>query len=303
MFRYVLAALALKGFSCSPFTKRLYRSLGNTLGAKKRSSGPMPQSYLRRVNRMLRLNRRYSILRGGERLLEIGTGWLHWEALTCRLFFDVQGVLYDVWDNRQMSGLKNYITQLDGMLKNLDSEEPQLERAHRLIVEIQKAKEFRDLYRLLGFKYLVDPTGSLKQFEGASFNIVASAGVLEHIHANIASEFVDRIANILKPGGYSFHSINLQDHLFHYDRTVSVKQYLRYSERTWKRWFENDVQYINKIQRPDWLALFNKAGLDLVEEEVEIEDISGLKVAKAYQMYGKCDLRCCFLRLLHRKPQ
>src|SRR5262245_55360107 len=123
MVKYVLAATALKAFSWSSSTMRLYRGLGNKFGAKKRASGIMPTYYFERVNRMLRLHKRHGIVKNGDRLLELGTGWLHWEAITCRLFFDIQAVLFDVWDNRQLSGLKNYITQLDAMLEKLDVED------------------------------------------------------------------------------------------------------------------------------------------------------------------------------------
>jgi len=107
MFKYCLAAMALKSFSCPHLTKRVYRALGNTLGAKKREVGQMPDYYLNRIKRMLRLAKSYGIPKDGDRLIELGTGWLHWEAIITRLFFDVHGILFDVWDNRQMDALKN----------------------------------------------------------------------------------------------------------------------------------------------------------------------------------------------------
>lgn len=302
MFRYVLSAFVLKTFSCSSLTKNIYRVLGNTLGARKRTNGVMPEYYYKRVNRMLSLSRRYNVPKNGDNILELGTGWLHWEAITSRLFFDLQGVLFDVWDNRQISGIKNYIKQLDAILYKLDANDMQRDRAHRLIAEIENVKKYEDLYKFLGFKYFLNPSGTLDQLEISSFDVVVSAGVMEHIPENILGEFVQGIANVIKPGGYSIHSISLRDHLYAYDRTVSVKQYLKYSNCTWKRWFENEVQYINRIQRPEWLELFRKAGLVQVEEEIDTEDISGLRVAKSYRHLDEIDLRCCGLRLLHRKP-
>jgi hypothetical protein len=47
--------------------------------------------------------------------------------------------------------------------------------------------------------------------------------------------------------------------------------------------FENDVQYINRIQRPKWLKLFRMAGLELIEEQNEMEDLTGLNVASIYK--------------------
>jgi len=267
-----------------------------------RTRGTAPEYYFERVNRMLALHRRHGFPKDGDRLLELGTGWLHWEALTSRLFFDIEAVLFDVWDNRQMSGLKHYITQLDSRLDKLDATAAQTARAHSLIATIQKVESFEELYSLLGFTYIVEKSGKLDKLPRSSFDVVVSAGVFEHIRAEIVPGFVGGIAAALRPGAYSYHSINLRDHLYLYDRSVSPKQYLRYSDRVWARWLANDVQYINRIQRPEWLGFFQKAGLELVTEEVQSEDLSGLTVAGQYQHYDKVSLCCGGLVLTHRKP-
>ena len=302
MVKYCLTAMALKGFSCSPLTRRIYRKLGNNLGEKKRASAPMPAYYLQRINRMLRVARSYGVPKNGIKLVELGTGWCHWEAITTKLFFDVHGILYDVWDNRQIVALKNYVEQLDSSLDKLDIDSAQRNSAHKTISKIKEVADYDELYRLLGFEYVLDPGGKLSQLEKESFDLVVSAGVLEHIDATDTPEFVDAIGTLLKPGGYSVHSINIRDHLYLYDRTVSPKQYLQYSHRLWSLCFENGVQYINKIQRSKWLELFSKAGLELVEEEIEHEDLSGLRVAKDYRAYEKNDLSCGGLQLVHRRP-
>jgi len=191
------------------------------------------------------------------------------------------------------------------MLDKLDADDTQRTSAHRLISRIKETNEYQDLYKLLGFEYVLDHKGSLNLpnlLEKESFDLVVSAGVLEHISAKDASDFVDGIAALMKPGGYSVQGINIRDHLYQYDNTVSIKQYLQYPDYVWKLCFENDVQYINRIQRSDWLTLFGKAGLVLVEEEVEKEDLSGVKVAKIYQKYEENDLRCGGLIIVHRKP-
>src|SRR5260370_1697746 len=136
MVKYCLTAMALKGFSCAPLTRRIYRELGNNLGEKKRVSAPMPAYYLERINRMLRIARTYGVPRDGIKLIELGTGWCHWEAITTKLFFDVHGILYDVWDNRQITALKNYVEQLDNSLDKLDIDSEQRYFAHKTIAKI-----------------------------------------------------------------------------------------------------------------------------------------------------------------------
>jgi predicted SAM-dependent methyltransferase len=279
----------------------MYRQLGNTVGSKKRVAGQMPTFYLDRINRTLRVAHSCGAPKNGDRLIELGTGWLHWEAVTARLFFDVGGVLFDVWDNRQINGLKNYLQQLDKSLDKLNIDASQRDRAHKLICQIREVDDYPDLYALLGFEYVIDPTGRLNLFEDGSFDVAVSAGVMEHIYAEDVPDFVRGIARLLRPGGYSINSINIRDHLYQYDRSVSIKQYLQYPPWVWSLCFENDVQYINRLQRSEWLRLFKTAGFALVEEEVEIEDLSGLKVAAAFQKYGEDDLRCGGLDFVHCK--
>src|SRR5258707_4556335 len=146
MVKYITTAVALKCFSSSALMRNLYRRLGNTVGNKRRSSGAMPDYYPERVKRMLRLQKQHNIVSNGDRILELGTGWLHWEALTTKLFFDIQAVLFDVWDNRQLTALKNYAAQLSPILlkDNLGLPSEQLERAQSLLRAIGSIDTFED---------------------------------------------------------------------------------------------------------------------------------------------------------------
>lgn len=301
MIKYMFTAMALKAFSLSRHTRKAYRDLGNSIGAKKRENGKIPNYYLNRINWTLHLNRTFGFPKDGDNLLEIGTGWLHWEAITNRLFFNIKAVLYDVWDNRQLNGIKNYLTQLDSRLHEIDASDSQRDHAHQLIKEIKKVSSFSDLYDLLGFEYRVDPHGKLGQLELRKFNVIVSAGVMEHIPEKDVCFLVKDISGLLKPGGYSAHSINIRDHLFAYDNSISQKQYLTYSDRAWKTWFENQVQYINRIQRSEWLTSFEKVGLELVKEEVENISLSNIVVGKRFQKYDIADLSCGNLKVVHRK--
>jgi SAM-dependent methyltransferase len=301
MIKYIATAVALKGFSCGPLMRGLYRRLGNRVGNKRRGIGQMPAYYADRIKRMLRLNRQHGIARDGDRILELGTGWLHWEALTLRLFFDIQAVLFDVWDNRQLGGLKNYLQQLGLLLNNgFDLSPAELQRAQSLIEAILKVKSFAELYKLLGFEYVVESSGSLAQFADGSFQLVVSAGVLEHIKKEALPAVIPETKRILKPAGWAVHSIDTSDHLAHYDGRVSKKRYLSSSESAWRWLWQNEVQYINRVQRGEWLELFKANGFDLVEEEARQVDISGLKLAPRYAQMDRKDIGCTVLRLALR---
>jgi SAM-dependent methyltransferase len=252
---------------------------------------------------MLRLQKKHKIVRNGDRILELGTGWLHWEALTLRLFYDIEAVLFDVWDNRQLGGLKNYLRQLRGLLdSDFGLSAAESKRAQSIIDQVLPVTSFAELYELLGFDYVVESSGSLKQFSSDSFQLVVSGGVLEHVKRDALPMLSRETARILKPGGWAVHSIDTADHLEHYDRKVSPKMYLSFSDDTWNRLFENEVQYINRMQRGEWLELFKANGFDVIEEESRRVDISKLRLADRYKKMERSDLECTVLKVALRKP-
>jgi len=302
MLKYYLTAAALKGASCCSTTRKAYRFWGNTFGQRQRRNQPMPFYYLERVKRNVSLCTKYDLLKPGDQLLELGTGWVHWEALTLRLFFEFQATLYDVWDNRQFDALKIYMRQLGSALKQKKIQIPgDVPKALRAAEQICRLDTLDQLYDLMGFKYVLDPAGELKGLPDEAFAIVISAGVLEHVHVDSIGNCLTGMTRTLKPGGHGIHSINITDHLYLYDRRASPKQYLRYSERMWKTFFENQIQYINRLQRSEWLSMFSKAGMNLLSEDGDYRALDELPVHKQYRGFDQKDLECLTLDIFVQK--
>lgn len=306
MIRYVAAAAGLRLFSLTSQTRDMYRTLGNRFGARKRASLGLPEYYLIRGRWLMKAFGKHRILAPGKRILELGTGWLHWEAIMARLSCDVQTTLFDMWDNRQLEPVKRYYRELDNRIEALTAGEigaapSQRERVHGLLEAIAAVASFDDLYRLLGFEYVVAPDGTLRRFQDATFDVILSGGVLQHVREEIVPGYISDIGRLLKPGGYSLHTIDMADQISYYDPGASVKEYLRFSETAWAHIFQNKVQYFNRIQRSEWLDLFEQAGLELVEEQTVADAVIPQRVARRYRELDQVDLACRVLRVVHRK--
>lgn len=304
MFRYLLTAGALKMFSATTQTKRLYRYLGNRFGAQRRVNAGLLKHYIDRPQYLIERVRTHNAIRPGDRLLELGTGHMPWESTILRLFYDVEITLFDVWDNRQFSAMRQYLKEFELVLSDvipMDAE--QKNRAETMIRAILTMTSYEELYRFLGLSYVVNPTGSLDIFPQNSYNVVYSFSVMEHVSRADLAGFIRSSYRLLKPGGFSLHLIDLGDHLACYDKGVPEKNYLRYSDRRWKRFFQNDVQYFNRVQSPEWMQMFQQAGFLLVEEIAEPIDITGLHIDASYAHIKQSDLACMTLKIIHRKPE
>lgn len=302
MIRYLAVALALKAFSLTPQTKNAYRFLGNRIGARKRMQSALPTHYVNRTKWFLGLFEKYNISRHNVRMLELGTGWVHWDSTALRLFYDGRFTLFDVWDNRQFEPFQAYFTELHRSFEQRLAAPPaQRQQAMDLLSAITQASSFDQVYNLLGFEYIVEPAGTLHRLSDESFDVCFSCNVFEHISAAIAPGYIQDLHRLLKPGGYSIHNIDIGDHLAHFDRAVDRKNYLRYSDAAWRAFFQNDVQYFNRIQRSEWLKLFADAGFELLEEDPVLRPV-GVPIHDKYKSLERKDIDCTLLRVVHRKP-
>lgn len=303
MLKYAAVAAASKMFSRNKGTKWAYRQAGNVVLNRMRVADGLPERYVDRARWLVQTVETHQILNPGDRVLELGTGWMHWEATVLRLFHDVEVTLYDVVDCRLLGALRNYLAGLAmevGSFQDIVGAQ-RVERARQLLDKAVAVESFESFYELMNFTYVVDPDGMLEAVR-PGYKLAVSSDVLEHVPAPTLSPYLARLLDDLVPGGYSVHQIDLVDHFHYFDTTMSPKNYYRYDDATWRRRYESDLQYWNRVQRPDWLSLFEGAGFDLIELQDVTGDIGSITLAPRYSQLSKTDLECMQLRVVHQRP-
>jgi SAM-dependent methyltransferase len=172
-----------------------------------------------------------------------------------------------------------------------------------LLAALHAARDFDEAYRILGHRYVVDARGDLSGMPAGAFSLVVSATVLEHIPRDIVRRSIAQTFRLLRPGGHCAHGIDLGDHLAYYDPAIHcLKNYLRYSDRTWRLVFDNDIQYINRIRPAEWLSIFRDAGFEPLKQHRNTIDLTGVPIAEPFRGCATDDLACSTLFVVHRKP-
>jgi SAM-dependent methyltransferase len=199
-------------------------------------------------------------------LMEVGTGWFP----TLPLCFYLAGAraCHTFDQNRHLSGRETFrmARRLKGHLKTIaEAVGRPLAETEAAYAALQPAMDRRDaseLMRVSGLHYHAPGDASASQLNPESVDVAFSNSVLEHIPgAGIRAIFAEQ-KRVLRPGGWSVHSVNCGDHYAYFDRALNPVRYLTFSEREWRFW-NNDLLYQNRWRPRDFLDAAREAGLEL----------------------------------------
>ena len=89
--------------------------------------------------------------------------------------------------------------------------------------------------------------------------------MLEHVTPAALPSIMRESWRVLRDNGLMVHGVACNDHYAHFDPTISFVNYLQFSERRW-RWFNNDLNYQNRLRAPDFLRAARESGFEILHE-------------------------------------
>jgi SAM-dependent methyltransferase len=117
--------------------------------------------------------------------------------------------------------------------------------------------------RPLGMEYIVADLEELS-LAPAQFDYITSTCVLEHVPAGEIPPMLRKCYELLKPGGFLCSVVDLQDHYSYFDSSVSVLNFLKYSDFTWDLLFNSPLHHLNRLRFTDHLRMIREANFEIV---------------------------------------
>jgi SAM-dependent methyltransferase len=287
MHKWIFKAIVQKGISFLPFKHQLNFLFQKYITRGLELSDEYFEDRLIHCAQHYRVFRKYNFTPNFSHL-EIGTGW--YPIVPAGMFLYGAGSITTVDVNRFSNEKYTRIVlskfleyDRNGKLKKFlpgISEE----RLKILISEAEHPSE--DYYALLDnhkITYMVMDVRKLP-LPDKSFDLITSNNTFEHIASDVLEGILQKLKCLGKEGCVMSHAIDMSDHFAHFDKSITIYNFLKFSDAQWKI-INNNIQPLNRLRIYDYREIYRKLSIPITEEinrEYNIEDYNKVRVHKKF---------------------
>lgn len=218
---------------------------------------------------------------------ELGSGWV--PAFPYILILEGKAKDVDTYDINEHFNLK----EIDALNKYY---------SNKYNIEVEKKGKYPLLKKVSYF-----PKTNILKGKLDNTDLVVSRFVLEHVPADNIVEIHDFLFSNLKSGSYVLHLISPSDHRAYNDSSLSLQDFLKYSEEEWNQ-IQTKFDYHNRLRLPQYLQLFENSfevifyEHDRINYESEsFKKFKKLQVHRDFKKYSDQELMAGGINILLKK--
>jgi len=165
----------------------------------------------------------------------------------------------------------------------------------------------KELSQKIGIDYLTPLDAKNTKLPDDSFSFISSTSVMEHIPSHDILAILGECYRLLLPGGILSVVIDYQDHWSYFDSSISIYNFLQYSDKQWPR-YNSSINYQNRLRHSDYLRLIEKTCFEIVQcntlspPKNQEEILQSLKLDNHFMDYSFDDLKISASTIVLRKP-
>lgn len=131
-----------------------------------------------------------------------------------------------------------------------------------------------ELLALCNIDYIAPGDAAETGLEDKSIDFHTSRAVFEHIPPGILKKILEEGNRIVRPNGMFVHRIDYSDHFSHSDKSISVINFLQYSDHEWDKLAGNRYMYMNRLRHDDFLSIFQSSGHRILACAPDVDELA-----------------------------
>ncbi len=147
-------------------------------------------------------------------------------------------------------------------------------RLKELILLANSGWQMQDLLNLCNIEYMPYCDARRLDLNQSLVDYYVSYTVLEHIPQQELVEIFEAAKRALSQEGLMIHFVDYRDHFWYSDTTISPLNFLTYDDISWGRYSNNKFMYMNRLRHDDYITLFEKLYLEIINTQACSENIS-----------------------------
>lgn len=296
MKKWILKAIVQKSISYFPFSHRI-----NYLFQKHVTKGVFltDEYFYDRLSHASKHFKSYYNYAGifPEKCLEIGTGW--YPIVPISFFLAGVNKVYSVdisfltSKQRIKITLEKFIESYKlGFLPEYINIQSERFSSIQNILENIKKLSLNEILTKLHITYLIEDAGNLSLADN-SIDLINSNNTFEHIYPDKLIPILKEFKRVLnKESGVMSHFIDLSDHFAHFDKSINIYNFLKFSDTQWK-WIDNSIQPQNRLRIYDYKKIYADLNIPIDEESFrkgDLKELNKINLDKKYLNHPISDL-------------
>lgn len=126
----------------------------------------------------------------------------------------------------------------------------------------------------------------------SSVDLIVSNNTYEHIPPHVLEGIMQEFQRLASGAAVMSHFVDMSDHYTYFDQSITPYNFLKYSPARW-RWFNNSIQYQNRLRISDYREIHAASGFVVVHEENDrgsVEVLDQIALAKVFHAYTRDEL-------------
>ncbi len=225
-----------------------------------------------------------------KQIFELGTGW--YPVIPIAFFLnDVAAIkTVDIAGLLSKRGLiqtiEKFVTyhQTSQLASVLDYDKDKVKKLEELLEQAPNL-ELAAILNQLNIDYTIGDAAEIRA-NAASFDLLVSNNTFEHVYPKDLNRLLSKFKQIVKKEGLMVHFIDMSDHFAHLDQSITIYNFLRFSEKEWQR-IDNTIQPQNRWRINQYRDLYQQLEIPITEEEIRPGRLKALSMVPLDPFFDK----------------